>query len=160
MTPGSGRFPWRRKWQPAPAFLPGESHGQRSPVGYSPGGCKESDTTERLTHTRTHTHTHTFMYTLIHRHTMTEMQLDQNKLPARGGGGSRLSRKHAPHIGSTWERQVPGPHLHIENSARQEAEFPEHFSTRWFSSCPCSRRLSSRSLSGRRGRPPPYSISF
>ena len=27
-------------------FLPGESHGQRSLVGYSPGSCKESDTTE------------------------------------------------------------------------------------------------------------------
>ena len=27
---------WRRKWQPAPVFLPGESHGHRSPVGYSP----------------------------------------------------------------------------------------------------------------------------
>ena len=29
-------------------FLPGESHGQRSPEGYSPGGCKESDSTEQL----------------------------------------------------------------------------------------------------------------
>ena len=28
-------FPWRRKWQPTPVFLPGESHGQRSLVGYS-----------------------------------------------------------------------------------------------------------------------------
>ena len=28
--------PWRRKWQPTPVFLPGESHGQRSLVGYSP----------------------------------------------------------------------------------------------------------------------------
>ena len=27
---------WRRKWQPTPVFLPGESHGQRSLVGYSP----------------------------------------------------------------------------------------------------------------------------
>ena len=27
-------------------FLPGESYGQRSLVGYSPWGCKESDTTE------------------------------------------------------------------------------------------------------------------
>ena len=27
-------------------FSPGESHGQRSPVGYSPQGCKESDMTE------------------------------------------------------------------------------------------------------------------
>ena len=46
--PGSGRFPWRRKWQPTPVFLPGESHGRRSLVGYSPQGRKESDTTERL----------------------------------------------------------------------------------------------------------------
>ena len=36
----------RRKWQPTPVFLPGESHGQRSLVGYSPWGHKESDTTE------------------------------------------------------------------------------------------------------------------
>ena len=35
--------------QPAPVFLPGESHGQRSLVGYSPWGCKELDTTEQLT---------------------------------------------------------------------------------------------------------------
>ena len=27
---------WRKEWQPAPAFLPGESHGQRRLVGYSP----------------------------------------------------------------------------------------------------------------------------
>ena len=37
-TPESGRFPWRRKWQPSPVFLPGESHGQRSLMGYSPWG--------------------------------------------------------------------------------------------------------------------------
>ena len=39
---------WRRKWQPTPVFLPGESHGQRSLVRCSPWGCEESDTTERL----------------------------------------------------------------------------------------------------------------
>ena len=39
---------WRRKWQPAPVFLPGKSHGWRSLVGYCPWGRKESDTTERL----------------------------------------------------------------------------------------------------------------
>ena len=33
---------------PTPVFLPGESHGWRSLVGYSPQGCKESHTTERL----------------------------------------------------------------------------------------------------------------
>ena len=38
------KLPWRRKWQPTPVFVPGESHGQRSLVGYSPWGCKESDT--------------------------------------------------------------------------------------------------------------------
>ena len=35
-----------KKWQPTPVLLPGESHGGRSLVGYSPWGCKESDTTE------------------------------------------------------------------------------------------------------------------
>ena len=38
-----------RGWQPTPVFLPGESHGQRSLVGYSPWGLKESDMTEQLT---------------------------------------------------------------------------------------------------------------
>ena len=42
-----GKIPWRRKWQPMPVFLPGESHGQRSLVGYSPWGYKVSDTTEQ-----------------------------------------------------------------------------------------------------------------
>ena len=42
------KIPQRRKWQPTPVFLPGESHGQRSLVGYSPQGRKESDMTERL----------------------------------------------------------------------------------------------------------------
>ena len=46
-NPWVGKFPWRRKWKPTPVFLPGESHGQRSLVGYSPQGCKELGTTER-----------------------------------------------------------------------------------------------------------------
>ena len=41
------KIPWRRKWQPTPVFLPGESPGRRNLVGYSPQGCKESDITER-----------------------------------------------------------------------------------------------------------------
>ena len=36
----------RRKWQSTPVLLPGESHGRRSLVGYSPWGHRESDTTE------------------------------------------------------------------------------------------------------------------
>ena len=41
-----GKIPWRRAWQPSPVFLPGESNGHRSLVGYSPWGHKELDTTE------------------------------------------------------------------------------------------------------------------
>ena len=46
--PWVGRMPWRRKWQPTPALLPGKSYERRSLIGYSPWGCKESDTTEQL----------------------------------------------------------------------------------------------------------------
>ena len=48
LIPGGVKIPWRRKWQATPVFLPGESHGQRSLVGYSPWGCKELDRTESL----------------------------------------------------------------------------------------------------------------
>ena len=40
------KIPQRRKWQPTPVFLPGESHGWRSLAGYSPWGCKESHMTQ------------------------------------------------------------------------------------------------------------------
>ena len=43
LIPGLGRSP--RKWQSTPVLLPGKSHGQRSLVGSSPWGCKESDMT-------------------------------------------------------------------------------------------------------------------
>ena len=45
-----GKIPWRRAWQSIPVFLPGELHGQRSLVGYSPWGRKELDTTEATEH--------------------------------------------------------------------------------------------------------------
>ena len=45
INPWVGKIPWRRKWQLIPVFLPVEFHGQRRLVG-----CKESDTTEQLTH--------------------------------------------------------------------------------------------------------------
>ena len=40
--------PLEKEWQSTPVFLPGEFHGQRSLVGYSPWGCKELNTTEQL----------------------------------------------------------------------------------------------------------------
>ena len=60
-SPWMRKIPWRRAWQPTPVLLPGESPwteelgrvyfswkflGQRTLVGYSPKGCKESDTAE------------------------------------------------------------------------------------------------------------------
>ena len=41
VDPWIEKIPWRRAWQPMPVFLPEESRGQRTVVGYSPWGCKE-----------------------------------------------------------------------------------------------------------------------
>ena len=46
---------WRRKRQPIPLFLPGESHGQKSLEGYSPWGLKRVGHDLATEHTRTHT---------------------------------------------------------------------------------------------------------
>ena len=46
--PWVGTISWKRAWQSILVFLPGESQGQRSLVGYSPWGHKESDVTEWL----------------------------------------------------------------------------------------------------------------
>ena len=56
-----GSIPWRRKWLPAPVFLPGEFHGQRSLEGYSSWGDKKSDAAEQLTHASAHS---VFMFSL------------------------------------------------------------------------------------------------
>ena len=48
LIPAFGKIPWRRAQQPTPVFLPREFHRQRTLVGYSSRGSKESDTTERL----------------------------------------------------------------------------------------------------------------
>ena len=61
---------WRRKWQPTPVFLPGESHGRRSLVGCSPWGHTQSDTTEATwqaagSHNYIYIH-HMYIYTYIY----------------------------------------------------------------------------------------------
>ena len=48
------KISWRRKWQPTPVFLSGKSHGQRSLVGYSLWGHKESDTATTPPTTKKH----------------------------------------------------------------------------------------------------------
>ena len=54
LVPGSGRSPWRRKWQPTPVFLPGKCHGHRRLAGYSLQGHKELYMTEATQHAHTH----------------------------------------------------------------------------------------------------------
>ena len=51
VNPWVGKILQRRKWEPTPVFLPGESHGQRNLVGYSPRVTEESGTTQQLTTT-------------------------------------------------------------------------------------------------------------
>ena len=51
--------PWSKKWQPNPVFLPRKFHEQRNLAGYSPWGCKESNTTEQL---RMHVHINWTLY--------------------------------------------------------------------------------------------------
>ena len=48
------KIPWRRGWQHTPVFLPGEFHGQRSWVAYSPWGRTELDMTEVTEHASTY----------------------------------------------------------------------------------------------------------
>ena len=48
------KLPWMKKRQLTPVLLPGESHGQKSTVGYSPQGFKESAITEVAYHACMH----------------------------------------------------------------------------------------------------------
>ena len=57
-NPWAWEIPWRGDWQPTLVFLPGEFHGQRSLVGYSPYDCKELDTTEATERTHTSSNHH------------------------------------------------------------------------------------------------------
>ena len=52
--PWVGKIPWWRKWLPTPVFLPRESHGLNSLVGYRPQGRKGSDMTEVTKRTYAH----------------------------------------------------------------------------------------------------------
>ena len=54
-------------------FLPGESHGQKSLLGYSPWGCKKLDKTERLTHSQLMRHPLIKLF-----HTSTLLQMPNN----------------------------------------------------------------------------------
>ena len=66
--PGLERSPGGRHGNPLQYSCLENPHGQRSLVGCSPWGCKESDTTEQLIHTQTHTDTHRHTDTQTHTH--------------------------------------------------------------------------------------------
>ena len=60
--PWVAKTSWRRAWNQLQYACLENPHGQRSPVGFSPWGCKDMDMTQQLgahTHTHIHTHTHT-----------------------------------------------------------------------------------------------------
>ena len=74
LNPWVGKMPGRRRWQPTPVFLPGESHGQRSLVGYSPWSRKEWDMTEPLI-----THTHSVVEGALQSHLPNLIQSSQRQ---------------------------------------------------------------------------------
>ena len=83
--PWVGKIPWRRKWQPAPVFLP----GQRSLTRYSPWGGKELERTKRP---RTYTHCwliHTGILGLLRGHYGKEPDTASIPESGRSPGGRR-----------------------------------------------------------------------
>ena len=79
---GLGRSPGVGNGNPTPVFLPGESHGQRSLVGYSPCSHKESDMTELFTLTK---YSSTSEMTDIQLSRLTRKKLYMNNLPFLSG---------------------------------------------------------------------------
>ena len=74
-SPWVGKIPWRRKWQPTPVFLPGESHGQGSLASCSLWGRKELDTTQAIQHACT-----AWWLRLINAYWMTVVHVNHNNL--------------------------------------------------------------------------------
>ena len=100
--PWVGKISQRSEWQPTPVFQPGEFHGQRSLVGYSPWGRKESDMTERLTHT--HNHFQSRKFSVEKEVTVSVTKFRQHWDPKHFPGGSVL--KNSPTSAGDTEMQV------------------------------------------------------
>ena len=62
------KIPWRRKWQPTPIFLPGESHRQRSLAGYSLWGHKSQTWLSDQTTNHHHIYKNIILYRISHIH--------------------------------------------------------------------------------------------
>ena len=87
---------WRRKWQPTPVFLPGESHGWRRWVGYSP----------RVKNSLTGLSNFTSLSLSQGRQKeLNEAGAQADDLSASAGVAS-VSEMRAPETGTSWRRKL------------------------------------------------------
>ena len=84
---------WRRKWQPTPVFLPGESQGRGSLVGCRLWGCTELDTTEATSQQQRHTNLN-----LIHDSELLTTQLELLGFVKMGRTIIKIILKHVADI--------------------------------------------------------------
>ena len=89
-----GKILWRRQWHPTPVLLPGESHGRRSLVGYSPWDHKELDTTERLHFTSPQS----FNIWIWWRHDLADNKMSQDQNQCQLVSFSHLSSEGHPQV--------------------------------------------------------------
>ena len=98
--PESGRFPWRRKWQPTTVFLPGKFHRQQSLAGNSPWGHKKSDMTK---HARTQ---HTYIPSLV------SLPSSFSSSPSRSSQSSKNTAVLFMHLGGKYSYLVKMHYLY------------------------------------------------
>ena len=116
---------WRRKWQPTPVFLPGESHGRRSL-----GGCKESDTTERLHFHFPYTSTFVIKRTGLGEFKEDERYLEQIWTHLEARSQTPLSEMCATEL-FVWPLSFGRGLLHSVIIADQYKQGNENFSEEW-----------------------------
>ena len=107
--------PLRRKEQPTPVFLPGESHGQRSLAGYSPRGHKEPDMTKHYTQ-------HSTASILARKTPRTEEPGGCQCVRSQGVGHNLVAKQQQLHVMLVWS---PGCVLCPEGSVSQPHDSPK-----------------------------------
>ena len=127
-NPWAGKIPWKRAQQPTPVFLPGESHGQRSLVGYRPWSRKDSDATEQLTPS------FSFSFSLHDQHGSAggfALGHAHSRSPLMGQPASQRTQVTA----AGKERQAQAKALALEACAQQQHTCVHSHVTGWSKSC-------------------------
>ena len=127
-NPWAGKVPWKRAQQPTPVFLPGESHGQRSLVGYRPWSRKDSDATEQLTLS------FSFSFSLHDQHGSAggfALGHAHSRSPLMGQPASQRTQVTA----AGKERQAQAKALALEACAQQQHTCVHSHVTGWSKSC-------------------------